>query len=89
MKPHPRTRKEWDCLRDLDSTQAVNRGLGHFDGPDEEGKHLMLFPGTWHKHIPKGYVLDCIDGTQATVGKDPVDDDTRFGYLAFGIRVRE
>lgn len=35
--------------------------------------------------VPDGMVITCIDGTRATKGVDNIDNDTRFGYLAFGI----
>ncbi len=37
------------------------------------------------KKIPDGFVLTCIDGSTVIKGQDPIDDDTRFGYLAYGI----
>lgn len=36
--------------------------------------------------IPNGTVLECINGKHYTVGIDRIDDDVRFGHLAYGIR---
>lgn len=36
--------------------------------------------------IPDGEVLWCIDGTAAEKGVDRIDDDTRGGMLAYGLR---
>lgn len=37
------------------------------------------------KNIPDGTELVCIDGTKVIKGKDYIDNDTRGGYLAYGI----
>lgn len=34
---------------------------------------------------PDDVELTCIDGTTVIKGKDKIDDDTRMGYLAYGI----
>lgn len=38
------------------------------------------------EQLPDGIELECIDGTKVIKGKDRIDDDTRWGYLAYGIR---
>jgi len=37
------------------------------------------------KSIPDGTVLTCINGLSHIKGKDEIDQDTRNGYLAFGL----
>lgn len=36
--------------------------------------------------IPDGTILHSIMGERAVFGKDVIDGDTRFGYLAYGLR---
>jgi hypothetical protein len=54
---------------------------------DDEGENSLwlLTPEELGK-LPDGIILECIDGTKVTKGKDYIDDDTRGGYIAFGIR---
>lgn len=35
--------------------------------------------------IPDGVKLQCIEGTYAVKGKDYIDQDVRFGCLAYGL----
>jgi hypothetical protein len=50
-----------------------------------ENSLWLLTPDELTK-IPDGTVLECINGKKYTVGIDIIDDDTRFGYLAYGVR---
>lgn len=50
----------------------------------DDGRTIMLITPEELKRTPSGTSLICIDGREAVVGKDHIDDDTRFGYLAFG-----
>jgi len=36
--------------------------------------------------IPEGTVLTCIDEENYIKGKDQLDDDTRFGHTAYGVK---
>lgn len=46
---------------------------------------LWLFtPEEFHK-LPDGTELVSINGFKAVKGKDPIDQDTRFGYIAYGV----
>ena len=36
--------------------------------------------------VPEGSVLTSINGDTKVVGMDYIDDDTRFGYTAYGFR---
>lgn len=51
---------------------------------DEKTKLYLLTPSEFEQ-LPDGVVLTCIDDSTVVKGKDHIDDDTRFGYLAFGI----
>lgn len=35
--------------------------------------------------VPSGTLLHCIDTSTAVVGVDHIDNDTRVGYIAYGI----
>lgn len=63
----------------------------HNDNPwDDEEEHpdglLWLLTPDELDDMPTGLVLECINGDIAVVGKTDIDDDTRFGYIAYGIR---
>ncbi len=51
----------------------------------EDGRQIALITPEELPTLPDGTVLICIDGTSATLGQDEIDDDTRFGFLAYGI----
>jgi hypothetical protein len=46
---------------------------------------LWLLTETELEVTPQGTVLTSIMGNKAVVGKDRIDKDTRFGYLAYGL----
>ncbi len=50
---------------------------------DEE---LWLFTPEEFEQVPEGTVLECINGKSHTIGKDYIDMDTRYGYIAYGVR---
>ena len=52
----------------------------------EENPVLWLLTPEEFSQIPNETVMDCIDGTTVIKGKDYIDNDTRGGHLAFGIR---
>jgi len=52
----------------------------HPDGP------LWLLTPDELKKMPEGLELEDIFGRKYIVGKHDIDDDTRFGYIAYGIR---
>ncbi len=51
---------------------------------DESG--LMLIPAELLPQLAHGVVLESVTGRTVTVGVDEIDDDTRYGLLAFGVR---
>lgn len=79
---------DWNALRSMNKDELKKLGLGVW-GEDPDGTTLMLLPGEWHAHIPEGFVLECINGGKKVVaGRDYIDNDIRFGCLAYGIRVK-
>lgn len=49
-------------------------------------EHLWLITPAELEELPDGVELECISGEKVIKGKDRIDDDTRWGYLAYGIR---
>jgi hypothetical protein len=49
------------------------------------GKSVALLTPEQLKDIQDGTELVSIGGRRVVVGKDYIDNDTRFGYLAYGI----
>lgn len=72
------------------SEQTV-RALGclPWDGPDENGETLWLYPAEWYDRIPEGHVITTISGEEEVFRRGETDDDRRFGVLAFGFVRRE
>lgn len=77
----PETLEDWEDYRTLPMVDLTALGFGNWDGG------LALIPGEWHRRLPAGLVLECISGEKAVVGKDYIDNDIRYGCLAYGIRV--
>ncbi len=46
---------------------------------------LWLFTPVEFDKLPDGIELKCIDGTFKVKGRDEIDMDTRFGYIAYGV----
>jgi hypothetical protein len=76
--PKPKT-PNWKTIRRLTRKQLLNLGMGKYD------KKLLLFPGEWYDLIPEGFKVAVIDGTTEEFKKGVTDNDTRFGFLAYGI----
>ena len=47
--------------------------------------NLWLLTPDEFKELPNGVILRCIDDTFAVKGADDIDQDTRFGCLAYGL----
>lgn len=63
----------------------------HGNNPwDREEQHpdglLWLLTPKEFKELPDGTVLESINGTFAFKGKDDIDLDDRFGFIAWGLR---
>jgi hypothetical protein len=52
---------------------------------DVKGKNLWLFTPEEFSHLPDGIRLTCIDGNEVVKGEDDIDQDIRFGVIAFGV----
>ena len=56
-------------------------GFGEWDNEN----HLFLIPLLLWEYIPDGTEVTSIMGEKYVKGKDKISDDTRDGYLAYGI----
>lgn len=56
---------------------------------DEELPNLWLFPLYLTPIIPEGLEVMYIDGGKTQYKKDEMDDDIRFGCVAYGIEIKE
>lgn len=50
----------------------------------DDGRTVYLLTLEQFALLSDGTRLICIDGTEVVKGTDDIDDDTRFGYLAYG-----
>lgn len=64
------------------------RGLGE-EPTKWEGRWISLLTPEQLERMPEGTRLVTINGQERIVGKDNIDNDIRFGYLAYGIPVEE
>ena len=53
---------------------------------DEGENSLFLFSMKEFMQLPDGIELESINGWKRIKGKDYIDDDTRAGHIAYGIR---
>jgi hypothetical protein len=53
---------------------------------DNGSGRLYLFTEAEFNKLPDGIVLESIMGDKVIKGKDYIDLDQRFGYLAYGVR---
>ena len=51
----------------------------------DDDSNLWLLTPSEYAMLPDGFVLTCIDGEECTKGVDYIDNDTRFGHLAYGV----
>lgn len=49
-----------------------------------DDKLYLLTPEEFDQ-VPDGTELTCIDGETAIKGKDTIDQDIRFGHIAYGV----
>lgn len=74
----------------VDFTKLSGEELGQFGfrkWSDEELPGVYLIPLYLYPCIPDGTVLTCIDGKEYTKGVHDIDNDVRFGCIAYGIKV--
>lgn len=53
---------------------------------DDEENPLWLITQEELDILPEGIELECIDGKIVVKGRDYIDNDTRFGHIAYGVR---
>lgn len=66
-------------------TQRLKDQLLGFGLRDWDGQGLLLVPLALFAHIPNGAALTSISDEVLIKGKDSIDEDTRGGFLAFGV----
>lgn len=78
-------------LKKLDFTELSAEELYElgFSKWSEEMPNVYLIPLYLYPCIPDGTELTCIDGGKYTKGVHAIDNDVRFGCLAYGITVEE
>lgn len=85
ITPQPAPR-DFDALPGYPEAALVAMGCGRFDEPDEEGMVLWLFPKDWYDDIPDGHMVFDIMGREEPFEPGVTDDDTRYGFLAYGFK---
>lgn len=66
-------------IENMTVSQAIARGMRPWDG-----KLYLIALSDWN-NWPNGVELTSINGNTKIKGKDYIDEDTRFGLLAYGI----
>ena len=66
-------------LQQVPIQRLYAEGFHNWDGS------MVLLPLWALAHMQTGEQLVCINGQMATVGTDPIDDDTRGGCIAYGV----
>lgn len=80
IKPVIPTSDLWEKLPYLSTDELIRIGLGNW------GQfNLWLFPMEWYNYIPEGMEVTTINEDVVRFEKGQTDDDTRFGFLAYGI----
>lgn len=77
----PATPAAWAALAYCAQEELATMGCRLWDDTG-----LMLLPGEWHAALPEGLALESISGKRVIVGRDYIDNDIRFGCLAYGVR---
>ena len=80
-----KTVKKLIDLNDLSKYQLTALGFS----PWSESSPVMLVPLHLFPVLRDGTKLTCIDGEEFVVGKDEIDNDIRFGCIAYGITCKE
>lgn len=60
-------------------TQYLRRSSGGYD--------IVLITREELKHLSPGTIVESLQGEKLVVGKDEIDDETRSGFVAFGLRI--
>jgi hypothetical protein len=78
----------FDKLASLAPETLKAMGLQRWDEADASGNCLWLFPAEWYEHIPRGFMVESIDGANEPFEPGVTDNDRRFGALSYGVRAR-
>ncbi len=70
---------EGDMHQNLDQAERRNRWKL------DDGRTIYLLTPERFAALADGTAVVCIDGETRIKGTDPIDDDTRFGHLAYGL----
>lgn len=76
----------FESLRTMTTDELSRRGLRQWTDEPDGTPPLLLIPAKWYNAIPEGYELESINGEKTKFTRGVTDDDSRFGYLAYGIR---
>lgn len=78
---------DWGAIKNGTIEYAKSLGMGQWDSSEMP---LMLFPKEWHGFALRtpGLEVETINGDRKVVGRDYIDDDYRYGMLAYGLRLR-
>lgn len=84
----PSSLAEWEALRHKSFEELIDLGFGNWKN------ELFLVPGEWYNDLPNGLSLESINGRLVVVAdgykdinsQNYIDNDTRYGSLAYGIR---
>lgn len=84
---------DWEALRGMGKAALQELGMGVWNDPTEPddqfgGETLMLFPGEWYSSVPAGFAVTNINNEDKVFVPGTTDDDIRFGYLSFGVKVK-
>lgn len=73
---------DFSKLKELSAQELILLGLSRW-----QLNHgtVYLFPKSFYDQIPDGFEVTDIRGETKSFKHGETDDDTRFGYLAFGI----
>jgi hypothetical protein len=63
-------------------------GCRPFSEPDKDGYVLYLFPENWYPQIPDGSIVDDAFGKREKFNKRKYDNESRFGSLIFGRKIK-
>lgn len=77
-----------EALKDVEWTsfskeELFNLGFGNWDG------NLIVIPLHFYNSIKDGTTLYSISGSAHVKGKDEIDNDVRFGCMAYGFRIED
>lgn len=76
-------------ITDLSESELAELGFMKWKHNVFDLNPIMLIPHYILPVIPKGTEVFCIDGTKKIIGVDEINDDTRVGCIAYGIKSKK